>query len=90
MRIKEEFKRSRAFWLLSSPEREIPGSFSISDGGVIKLGLTQSLDTSNLNQILGHVEIDGPVMIDSCYYITRKRSIVRGALMRYDITNGIY
>ena len=74
MRIKEEIKRNGAFWLPFSPERQISGTLSISDGGNIKLELAQSFDPSiqaqlgpthpdSLNPILGHVEKDGPVRI---------------------------
>ena len=96
MRIKEEIKRSGFFWLPSSPENQISGTLTISDGGNIKLELTQSLDPSiqaqlggthpdSLNQILGHVEKDGPVRIDRCYHISKKRSIVHGKLIVSDV-----
>ena len=96
MRIKEEIKRSGFFWLPSSPENQIYGTLTISDGGNIKLELTQSLDPSikaqlggthpdSLNQILGHVEEDGPVRIDRCYHISKKRSIVHGKLIVSDV-----
>ena len=92
MRIKEEIRRSGFFWLPSSPQNQISGTLSISDGGNITLELTQSLDPSiqarlggthldSLNQILGHVEKDGPVLIDRCYHSEKKRSIVHGRLI---------
>ena len=99
MRIKEEFKRSGVFWLPASPEREVPGTLSISDGGNVKLELTQPLDTSSiqalfgyssddsLRQILGHVEKDGPVMIDRCYHISKKRNITRGRLIAPEVVS---
>ena len=96
MRIKEEFKRSGDFWLPSSSQNQIPGTLSISDGGNIQLELTESLNPSiqaqlggthpdSLNQILGHVEKDGPVRIDRCYHISKKRSIVHGKLIAPDV-----
>ena len=96
MRIKEEFNRSGAFWLPSSPQNQIHGTLSISDGGDAKLELTQSLDPSiqaqlgythpgSLNRILGHVEKDGPVMIDRCYRTQKKRSIVHGRLITTEV-----
>ena len=92
MRIKEEIKRNGAFWLPSSPERQISGTLSISDGGNIKLELAQSFDPSiqaqlgptrpnSLNPILGHVEKDGPVRIDQCYRVSKDRNITHGRLM---------
>ena len=96
MRIKEEIKRSGFFWLPSSPQNQIFGTLSISDGGDIKLELTESLDPSiqaqlgvtrpdSLNWILGHVEKDGPVLIDRCYQSEKKSSIVHGRLIAPDV-----
>lgn len=69
MRIKEEIKRYGKFWLPSSPEHQVSGTLAISDGGNIKLELSEPLDPSiqaqlvpthpdTLNPILGHVEKD--------------------------------
>ena len=96
MRIKEEIKRSGTFWLPSSPERQVAGTLSISDGADVKLELPQSLyadiraqvsytHPESLNPILGHVETDGYVMIDRCYRLDRKRSIVHGRLIAPDV-----
>ena len=97
MRIKEEFKRNGVFWLPSSPQEQVPGTLSISDGGDAKLELTQPLDTSSLqalfgyshpgslNRILGHVEKDGPVIIDRCYHMSKKRNIAHGGLIAGDV-----
>ena len=92
MRIKEQIKRDGIFWLPSSPERQVAGTLTISDGGNIKLELTESLDPdvqaqlgythpNSLNPILGHVENDGSVMISQCYPIEKKRSIAPGPLI---------
>ena len=43
----------RFFWLPSSPENQIYGTLTISDGGNIKLELTQSLDPSIKAQLGG-------------------------------------
>ena len=96
VRIKEEIKRSGTFWLPSSPERQVAGTLSISDGADVKLELPQSLyadikaqvgytHPDSLNPILGHVETDGYVMIDRCYRLDRKRSIVHGRLIAPDV-----
>ena len=91
MRIKEEIKRSGIFWLPSVPERQIPGTLSISDGGEVQLELSQPLDVSSLqaifvgdspdarlSPILGHVEKGGPIVIDRCYHMLPKTEFVRG------------
>ena len=85
MRIKEEIIRSGYFSLPSSPEREISGTLSISDGGNVKLELThpgytniKALfgDNTDGYRIFGHVEKDGPVTLDQCRYVTEERSMV--------------
>lgn len=94
MRIKEEIKRSGRFWLPSKPEREIDGTLTISDGGSIKLELAQPIDTylksifgptEGLNQIIGHVEKDGPILIDRCYSQQKTTNITHGRVMGGDV-----
>lgn len=98
MRIKEEIKRSGIFWLPSVPKRQIPGTLSISDGGEVQLELTQPLDNSSLqaifvggspdaslSPILGHVEKGGPIVIDRCYQMSKKRNIALGGLIASDV-----
>lgn len=76
MRIKEEFKKSGYFWLPSAPERKIPGTLYISDGGNIELEVIELFDTSvyamhnddNLERIVGIIEEDGYVTLDNCFY----------------------
>ena len=43
MRIKEEFQRTGTFWLPSSPERQVHGTLSVSDGADVKLELTKPI-----------------------------------------------
>ena len=87
MRIKEEIRRDGDFWLPTAPQKQIPGTLSISDGGVVKLELTQPGNTNipalfandtDSYQIFGHLEKDGPVMIDKCNKITEARSMTHG------------
>ena len=82
MKIKEEIKRLGHFWLPSAPERQIPGTLSISDGGNIELEVTGDFhdnpdevfstlfdnDSEDLKRIVGLVEKDGWVTLDDCYY----------------------
>ena len=97
MRIKEEIKRTGVFWLPSFPQNQIPGTLSISDAGNVKLELTQPIDISSLQAlfgyspddslgyILGHVEKDGPVIIDRCYHMSKKRNIAHSGLIASDV-----
>lgn len=96
MRIKEEITRVGEFWLPSSPENQVSGTLSISDGGNVKLELARSLDPSiqaqlgythldTLNPILGHVKNDGPVMIDQCYRREKDRNIAPGPLIAPEV-----
>ena len=82
MRIKEEIKRLGDFWLPSEPDRKVPGTLSISDGGNIELEITGHFhdnldevfstlfdnDSTDLKRIVGLVEEDGKVTLDDCYY----------------------
>ena len=96
MRIKEEFKRDGDFWLPSNPQRRVSGTLSILDGVDVKLELTRPLDTSmqalfgytdSLPQILGHVEKGGPVVIDRCYRLAKKRNVTHGELIASEIVS---
>ena len=89
MRIKEEFKRSGNFWLPSVPDRVLPGTLSISDGGSIELEVSglfsndemEALlndDWQSVERIVGHVEKDGLVTLDDCYYKTGTISLIGG------------
>lgn len=76
MRIKEEFKKSGYFWLSSAPERKIPGTLSISDGGNIELEVVGLFDErieilnekDDLKRIVGHIEKEGLVTLDDCFH----------------------
>jgi ApeA N-terminal domain 1 len=80
LRIKEEFKKSGYFWLPSVPERKIPGTLVITDGGNIELevvglfdesieGLNRSpTDRDELKRIVGDIEKHGLVTLEDCFY----------------------
>jgi ApeA N-terminal domain 1 len=83
MRIKEELKKSGYFWLPSAPERKIPGTLHISDGGNIELEVIELFDTSlnamhndddKLERIVGVIEEDGYVTLDTCFYKSKNIS----------------
>lgn len=78
----------------SNTEREIDGTLTISDGGRIKLELTQPIDTNlksifgpteGLKQIFGHVEKDGPILIDKCYSQQNRSNFTHGRMMGGDV-----
>ena len=85
MRIKEEIKRLGYFWRPSEPDRKLPGTLSISGEGHIELevigrfgGRIEVSLNANLNpieRIVGHIEKDGAVTLDGCYYKTLPLSI---------------
>ena len=83
MRIKEEIKRLGYFWLPSAPDRVIAGILSIADGGNIELEAIGLFDDGeiflsdelrSIGRIVGHIEEDGLVTLDDCYYKTGKMS----------------
>lgn len=79
MRIKEEFKKSGYFWLPSSPERIIPGTLTITDGGNIELELFGVFDNNfdnnyKLARIIGHIEDHGLVTLDDCFETNKRIS----------------
>ncbi|WP_308388299.1 HEPN domain-containing protein [Acidithiobacillus sp. AMEEHan] len=88
MRINEEYRRAGYFWLPDAPERVIPGNLTISDGGLIELEVIGLFDDStrplngeaDIGRIVGHIEKDGPVTLDNCFY--RKKSIPFGAISK--------
>ena len=80
MRIKEELKESGYFWLPSDPDKQISGTLTISDGGVIKLELFGVFRTSGrgldpIERIVGHVGEIGFVTLDDCYCRSRSSSV---------------
>ena len=88
MRIKEEFKKSGYFWLPSEPDRKLPGTLSISDGGHIELEVigrfggrievSLNADLNPIERIVGYIEKDGAVTLDGCYYKTLPLSFIGG------------
>jgi hypothetical protein len=79
LRIKKEFKKSGYFWLPSSPERIIPGTLTITDGGNIELELFGVFDNNDNNyklaRIIGHIEKHGLVTLDDCFYKNKTISV---------------
>ena len=86
MRIKEKIKRLGYFWLPSEPDEKLPGTLSISDGGHIELEVigrfggrievSLNADLNPIERIVGHIEKDGFVTLDDCYYKTLPLSLM--------------
>ena len=96
MRIKEEFKRLGYFWFPSAPKRVAPGILSISDGGNVELEAVGLFDDQeilfneelkSIGRIIGHIEKDGLVTLDDCYYKTG--TITLGSISKSLIHVGI-
>lgn len=80
LRVKEKFKKPGYFWLPSAPDKMIPGTLDITDGGTIELevvglfdesieGLNKTLSGKDrLERIVGNIEKHGLVTLDDCFY----------------------
>ena len=88
MRIREEFKRLGDFWLPSAPDRKIPGTLSISEGGIIELEVAGLFNDEieallrdrlePIERIAGDIEKEGLVTLDDCYYKTGTIRVIGG------------
>lgn len=96
MRVKEEFKKSGYFWLASDPDKKIPGTLVITDGGDIELevvglfdesirGLKKTLNREDgeLERIVGHIEKHGLVTLDDCFY--KNKNISFGGISKSSV-----
>ncbi len=95
MRIKEEFKKSGYFWLPSAPDKKIPGTLIITDGGNIELevvglfdesieGLNKALNGKDeLERIVGHIEKHGLVTLEDCFY--KNKNISFGGISKSSV-----
>lgn len=80
MRLEKEIKHSGKFWLPESPEKSLPGTLIISDGGDIQLEINSddelSDDDLHIERITGNVEKLGYVILDNCMY--KRKSLAFG------------
>lgn len=84
MRIEEEYIKTGYFWLPEKDEHKIPGILTIKDGGDIELEVVGHFDENiintfngeddDLSRIIGHVENDGLVTLDNCFYTNKNIS----------------
>ena len=89
MRIKDEFKKSGYFWLPAQPEKKLPGTLVITEGGKIQLELVGLFDESveginnflsgddNPKRIVGHIEGINLVTLEDCFYTKKGLSSSR-------------
>lgn len=88
MRIKDEYKKAGYFWLPDKQDKKIPGTITISDGGEVELEVVGLFDESiealngkdDLSRIVGHVEKDGLVTLENCFY--KKKNISFGGIAK--------
>lgn len=93
MRIEEEYIKTGYFWLPENDEHKIPGILTIKDGGDIELEVVGHFDENiinifngeddNLSRIIGHVENDGLITLDNCFYT--KKNISFGGISKSKI-----
>ena len=88
MRLEEPYVKTGYFWLPEKEDRKIPGTLTISDGGDIELEVVGLFDESieslngedDLSRIIGHIEKDGLVTLDNCFYT--KKNISFGGISK--------
>ena len=88
MRVEEEYVKTGYFWLPEKKDNKIPGTLTISDGGGIELEIVGLFDESirslngndDLSRIIGHIEKDGLVTLDDCFYT--KKNISFGSISK--------
>jgi hypothetical protein len=82
MRIIDEYVKTGYFWIPEREEKKIPGILTIKNGGDIELEVVGLFDESieslngdgQLDRIVGHVENDGLVTLDNCFYTKKNHS----------------
>jgi len=91
MRVEEKIVKAGYFWLPAKDDEKRPGTLTISDGGEIELEIVGLFDERvvsinddlTIGRIIGHIEIDGYVTLDNCYYTNKNMSF--GAISKSKI-----
>ena len=76
MRIENEQINQGYFWLPSNPNKKIPGTLSIKNGGKVELevighfddGFATLTEQIELNRIIGLVENHNLITLEKCFY----------------------
>lgn len=79
MRVEQEFVKKGYFWLPDTPEKKIPGTLTIEDGGRIELEIVgyfhddieSILKEDTFDRIVGEIEHDGYITLDDCFYLQK-------------------
>ncbi|WP_217541728.1 HEPN domain-containing protein [Vibrio metschnikovii] len=82
MRIVDEYIKTGYFWIPGREDKKIPGMLTINNGGDIELEVVGLFDDSikslnggdDFDRIVGHVENDGLVTLDNCFYTRKNHS----------------
>jgi len=87
MRIEKEFRKTGYFWLPEHPEKRLPGTLTIINGGAVKLetiGMFHDKSVANkelceIGRISGCIEDEGSVTLLNCAY--KKKVIIHGLVV---------
>lgn len=82
MRIEQALVKKGYFWLPDTPDKKIPGTLTIEDGGNIELEIVghfyndiKSVHEENtFDRIVGEIEHDGYITLDRCFYLQKNMS----------------
>lgn len=82
MRVQEQ-QKAGFFWVQSAPEKKLPGTLRISDGGNILLEVLGNFDADVTNfqtsmevdYILGHIEDNKLVTLEKCFYKNKQLAL---------------
>lgn len=100
MRIEQAFVKKGYFWLPDTPEKKIPGTLTIEDGGRIELEIVgyfhddieSMLKEDTFDKIVGEIEHDGYITLDHCFYLQKNifgSSISKSTLHVHRALSGI-
>lgn len=99
MRIEEEYIRSGYFWLPGNETNKLPGTLTILNGGEIELEIIgqfndsiNSFNNNDINRILGHIEKDGYVTLDNCFYTVKNHvfnGIAKSNIFAHKLFSGV-
>ena len=88
MRVQESIVRTGYFWLPDYPDRKLPGTLTIRDGGESELEVLDNFDTDlrsrdqtwSIPRLVGQIEKEGLVTLEDCHY--RKKTVPMGTVSK--------
>lgn len=92
MRLAEDVVRAGYFWVPENPDKKLPGTLRILDGGEIQLEVLGNFDPDfsgfqenmSMPKILGQIEKEALVTLDNCFY--RRKNYSFGTLSKSTIS----